>query len=119
MSENYCKKSPCKKCPYRKDAPLRLWSVQEFTDLIKNESSEMGAIYGCHNKDGKICTGWLMDQDRRNLPSIQLRISLSKNNISREFLDSLISDYELYPSIKDMIIANYPELNNKVKRLDK
>lgn len=108
----YCKTKPCNNCPYRKDAPLRHWDVKEFTNLLEKDSDIMGALFGCHKKDGNVCVGWLMNQDKRNLPSIALRISLSKNNITVEYLDSLKSDSEMYGSVKEMILANYPELNN-------
>ena len=105
----YSKKSPCKNCPYRKDAPKRLWSVAEFIDLKKNEKSELGTTYGCHKADGCVCVGWLMNQDKNNLPSIMLRISLSKNNITRDYLDSLTCKSEQYKTVDEMCIENYPE----------
>lgn len=102
-----CKTSPCNNCPYRKDAPLRLWSIEEFKDLLANENDYMGATYGCHKQDGKLCTGWLMNQDQRRFPSIALRMFLSKNNVTREFLDSLKSEAPMFKTVKEMCEANY------------
>lgn len=107
---DFCKKSPCSNCPYRKDAPLKLWDVSEYEKLLASEHSQFGAIYGCHKNDGHICVGWLMKQDENRFPSISLRISLSKNNVTREYLDSLHCKAKLYPDVKSMIKANYPEL---------
>ena len=109
MSKSFCKKSPCANCPYRTDAPLQLWDAAEFRDLLAKDSDYMGTTYGCHKKDGKACTGWLMDQDRRGFPSIMLRLSLTRAGVTRVFLDTLKSRAPLYPSIRAMAHANYPD----------
>jgi hypothetical protein len=119
METTYKCKTPCKNCPYRKDAPLQLWSVEEFKDLAENDSNYMGKVYGCHKKNGSVCVGWLMDQDKRYFPSIALRLSLAKNNITRVYLDALRCKSPLYSSIQEMSAANYPEqfLNEEDKPL--
>ena len=109
MQTSYCKKQPCKTCPYRTDVKLAHWSIEEYKDLLANERSQLGTVYGCHKKDGKTCTGWLMNQDKNNFPSIMLRISLSKNNVTREFLDSLNCPVPMYETVKEMAEANYPD----------
>lgn len=101
-------KTPCANCPYRKDAPLAHWSVDEFIDLQNSENDYMGKVYGCHKKNGSTCIGWLMNQDKRNMPSIALRISLIKNNVKRKYLDSLYCKSEMFETVKEMINANYP-----------
>ncbi len=103
-------KTPCNNCPYRKDAPLRLWAIEEFEQLLEYEKDFLGAVYGCHKKDGSVCRGWLIDQDNRDFPSIRLRLALRKAEITREYLDSLHSQTPLYESVEDMIFANFPEL---------
>jgi hypothetical protein len=108
--KQYCKKQPCSRCPYRKDVKLAHWNVEEYKDLLKNENSMLGAVYGCHKKDGTVCTGWIMNQDKNRFPSIMLRISLTKNNITREFLDSLTCPVEMYDTVQEMAKSNYPEL---------
>ena len=107
---DYKRKQPCNNCPYRCDAPLQHWSKEEFSDLMKKDSDYMGAVYGCHKNDGHVCVGWLMDQDNRNLPSIMLRISLSKNQVNRTYLDDLNCKSKMFGSIKEMVKANYPEI---------
>lgn len=109
MSTEYCKISPCKSCPYRTDVKLAHWSIEEYKDLIENERSQLGTVYACHLKDGKVCTGWLMNQDKNYFPSIMLRISLSKHNITREFLDSLKCSVPMYETVEEMAKANYPD----------
>ena len=100
----YIKKSPCKNCPYRTDAPLQLWSVEEFKDLINNDNDWFGKVYHCHKNDDSVCRGWLINQDRRNFPSLALRISLMKNNISRIYLDRLYSPVKMYSTIQEMAL---------------
>lgn len=112
---NYSRKSPCNDCPYRKDAPLQKWDKEEFKKLLANETTNdpLGCtVYGCHKNDGHVCVGWLMDQDKRNHPSIKLRISLSQNNVTRQYLDGLKCKSKTYNSVKEMIKANYPQLLN-------
>lgn len=93
------KKAPCANCPYRKDAPRQLWSIEEFKDLLKSDASPLGSVYGCHKADG-----------HGGLPSINLRISLMRGEVTREYLDSLTSPAPMFSSIEEMCIANYPEL---------
>jgi hypothetical protein len=108
--EPFSCKQPCSNCPYRKDAPLQLWDKYEYEKLLQLENDYMGAVYGCHKNNGSICVGWLMKQDENNFPSIYLRISLSKNKVTREYLDSLHSPSPLYENVTEMIEANYPEI---------
>lgn len=104
------KKNPCNSCPYKISTPLRHWNIEEFKDLLAKELDYFGTVYRCHKKDGCVCIGWLMDQDKRNFPSIALRISLSKNNIDRKYLDSLKSKSPMYDTVEEMCYSNYPEL---------
>jgi hypothetical protein len=100
---------PCNNCPYRKDAPLRHWAVEEFINLIATEKSQFGAVFGCHKNNGSVCVGWLMKQDERYFPSIALRMSLSKHKITRDYLDKLNSPSPLFDTVEEMVKANYPE----------
>ncbi len=102
--------SPCNNCPYRTDAPREYWEKSHFNELISEDKEMFGKIYGCHKNDQTICRGYLMDQDRRNFPNLNLRLSLCKHNVTREYLDNLKCDVPLFKSIKEMCKANYPEL---------
>jgi hypothetical protein len=75
---------------------------------VKNDNDYMGTVYACHKKNGSVCVGWLIDQDKRNFPSIALRLKLSRDGITRKYLDSLHCKTGLYKSIKEMVNANYP-----------
>jgi hypothetical protein len=111
----YSKTKPCDNCPYRKDAPLKHWSIDEFKDLLKKDKDYFGTVYGCHKKDESVCIGWLMDQVKRDFPSIALRLSLSRNGISRTYLDSLSCSSEMFDTVKEMCIANFPSLKKLLK----
>ena len=104
--------SPCKLCPYRMDAPLAHWSIEEFKDLILKDNDYMGTVYGCHKKDNTVCRGWLMDQDNRHLPSIYLRLELSRQGITRQYLDQLSCKSAWFENIEEMACANFPELKS-------
>lgn len=113
---HFTKKLACNNCPYKKDSPLAHWSVDEFKDLIKKDSEQFGTVYCCHKNDGHVCRGWLKDQDNRNFPSIALRLSMSKNNVDRDYLDLVCEGQELFSSIERMAAANFPEtFKNKYK----
>lgn len=108
--------SPCVKCPYRKDAPLQMWDKVEFEQLLKNDADPMnGKVYSCHKKNGTVCKGWLINQDKRFFPSINLRLLFVRRNITREYLDKLKSSKPMFKTIEEMCYANYPELENKNK----
>lgn len=108
---------PCANCPYRTDAPRALWDREEFRRLLETETEEdpaagaaLGAVYACHKQNGSICVGWLMDQDRRHLPSIRLRMALLQEEVGAGYLDRLRSPAPLYPSVQAMVRANFPDL---------
>ena len=73
---DHAQRTPCANCPYRKDAPRKHWSREEFVDLLAKDADPIGATYGCHKKNGNLCIGWLLDQRKRNVPSIALRLHL-------------------------------------------
>lgn len=106
----YSCKTPCKNCPYRKDAPLQLWHKEEFKKLLESDNDTMGTFYGCHKNNGSVCVGWLMMQDKNRIPSIVLRISLSKHNITRKYMDALHCKTEMFETTEEMVMANFPEL---------
>ena len=73
---------PCSNCPYRKDAPLHHWDQREFVKLLVEDEKQLGSLYACHghvklnNKSRGFCAGWLLDQKKRRVPSIRLRLQL-------------------------------------------
>jgi hypothetical protein len=103
--------SPCSSCPYRTDAQPAKWAREEFDNLQAQDADPLnGGVFGCHatikHDPPSNCAGWLLDQQRRGLPSIQLRLALIRNPEARDCLDK-VSDggHELYESIEDMVAA--------------
>lgn len=115
---------PCNDCPYRKDAPLQKWAKEEFEDLAKNENEKQAfRSYGCHKKNGSYCIGWLVANKRLNdnyesardgvFPSIAYSTTFATLRMSgmEGMLDEIDKNTPpLYRTVKEMILANYPQL---------
>jgi hypothetical protein len=106
----FCRKSPCKDCPYRLDAPLQKWHVSEFEKVLRSETDQFGFVFYCHKKDGHVCVGFLMNQEKRNFPNLVLRLTLSSCQVDRSYLDNLSCKSLQYDNVYDMVRANFPEL---------
>jgi hypothetical protein len=105
------KREPCASCPYRTDAPLGLWSPEEFEGLLRSERDHMGTLYGCHefNKrrdEAQVCIGWLLNQRERDIPSIALRMKLMTSPEARACTEEASSPVSLYESVEEMCEAN-------------
>jgi hypothetical protein len=112
----YDRTEPCKSCPYRRDAPRKLWAPAEFINLLRQEADPIyGSTFGCHegrklpsdHADQRMCVGWLVHQKRRNTPSIMLRMRLMKD----ADLDALYARIDerqkgLFRTIESMCRAN-------------
>lgn len=106
---------PCATCPYRRETARALWHKSEFENLLAADQDEIGAVFGCHmhrtepKEQQRPCIGWLLDQKRRGLPSIALRMMFLKNADALALLDRVSeTGLRLYSSIEEMIAANYP-----------
>lgn len=107
-------REPCQSCPYRKDTPTMLWHRSEFENLLRQDANELGGhVFGCHkfrkqpSEEHRYCVGWLLDQQRRGYPSIQLRLSLIKDaDLQKAVTQIGDGGHELYPSITAMCRAN-------------
>lgn len=108
-----CKK-PCSNCPYRKDAPLQHWDIEEFRNLLKYENDYIGTVYQCHKKNGNICAGWMINQIENHFPSIQLRIKMMKERLTPSDLEKFSSPHEMYSTVIEMCFANFPELKHEI-----
>lgn len=107
--------APCDSCPYRKSVRLAFWSIIEYRKLERADANPMGAMFNCHGEakkpagERRFCAGWLLDQRRRGVPSLMLRIKLSMDEALAEHFDKLKDmPRRLYRSIGDMFEANYP-----------
>ena len=105
------RREPCASCPYRTDAPLELWSPEEFKDLLAKDREQMGTQYGCHEfrkrkSEAQVCIGWLINQRERNVPSIMLRLTLIRNESAQRCIQEATSPVPLYDTIEEMCEAN-------------
>ena len=105
-------KTPCGNCPYRKDAPLAHWNIDEFKKTLDAEADIIGSAFMCHKQNGSICVGYLMNQDERDFPSNALRLTFIKHGVDREYLDALYCKSERFETIEEMCLANFPELKD-------
>ncbi len=74
-----CAKRPCASCPYRQDAPSGLWAPEEYEKLVGYDGEIIdqlmkGAIgvFLCHQRDGRLCAGWVAAHGPENLLALRL-----------------------------------------------
>lgn len=106
---------PCAKCPFRKDAPVELWHKSEFERVLRDErSATLGAVFGCHRHGMRhrggarvpICAGWALDQVKRGVPSIALRLAFVLEGDDGS-LDAVTNGgHETYETVMEMCAAN-------------
>ena len=110
----YDRTEPCESCPYRRDAPRRLWHVSEFLNLLRQEADPLyGSTFGCHEgrklprEDQRMCIGWLMHQKKNGTPSIQLRLQLMKDDALVDLYERIDAKYRgLFRTLGSMCRAN-------------
>lgn len=113
---DFTNRTPCKSCPYRKDVRVGFWDKVEFKNLLAQDADELnGSIFGCHedrkkpDEDRRLCIGWVLDQKRRNVPSIRLRLMLARQGdkgLGDLMADASDGGVALYPTLKTMCRAN-------------
>jgi len=105
---------PCKSCPYRRDAPRKLWHATEFLNLLRQDADPVrGSTFGCHEgrklprDQQRMCIGWLIHQKRNRTPSIQLRLRLMKDDALLELYERINENMPgLFSSLRVMCRAN-------------
>lgn len=104
---------PCQSCPYRRDARRAFWHPSVFLTLLANDRDALrGAVYVCHQTRKlpvhAFCAGWLLNQKKRDFPSIQLRLAISTGGErAKHCLDALNDGgHRLFASIEQMVAAN-------------
>ena len=106
-------RTPCETCPYRMDARRFHWDRAEFEGVLAAEQEMFGRIYNCH-KQAELpkerqgfCAGWLLDQKKRNVPSIALRLALWKDASAVAALKAVTAGgLKLFRSVAAMCRAN-------------
>jgi len=104
---------PCENCPYRIDAPRRLWAAAEFENVLAKESEPLGTTFGCHKQaelprtERGLCAGWLLDQKKRGVPSIALRLELSTDAEALAAFEAVTNGgHPMFRSVASMCTAN-------------
>ena len=110
---------PCENCPYRIDAPRQYWSREEFRAVLDGEEGNVGVrageaapVWACHKqkdlptRERGPCAGWLLDQKKRGVPSIKLRLQLAFDPDTREAFERVSSDVAMFESTEAMCRAN-------------
>lgn len=110
--------SPCADCPYRMDAPRGLWHRSEFerlldTDVGHDNGGNLGSTYSCHKQVDVaperrgFCAGWALDQRKRGVPSIALRLLLLTDaEAAAAFKKLTAGGHKLFASVAAMCRAN-------------
>jgi hypothetical protein len=78
-----CAKAPCKSCPYRRDVPSGVWDQSEYDklpaydgEIIDQLNAGGTGLFMCHQRDGRLCAGWVGCHGASNL--LAARLSASK-----------------------------------------
>lgn len=104
------------------DAKIGHWHKDEFRKVLASEDDQMGVIFQCHSDIQKpsmersMCAGWLLDQKKRDLPSISLRLSMRTDDSVAQAVQN-VSDggAKLYETARDMCYANRVVFSTKPK----
>lgn len=67
-------KVPCGSCPYRRDVPSGIWAQDEYDKLPSYDGETWAqnvSTFMCHQRDGKVCGGWLACHDPRELLALR------------------------------------------------
>jgi hypothetical protein len=83
--------SPCGSCPYRRDVPSGIWSVDEYAKLPAYDAptgEQPIGVFHCHRQDGRVCAGWAGCHDMQE--SLAVRIAALDGRLDA---DELL-DYE-------------------------
>jgi hypothetical protein len=71
-------KAPCYSCPYRRDVAAGIWHPDEYAKLPTydgdtGEQIMKGGIglFFCHQRDGKLCAGWVGCHDTVHLAALR------------------------------------------------
>lgn len=92
MSQHGPAPYPCASCPYRKDVPSGVWSLDEYLKLppYDNDTARQPlAAFFCHQQNGRLCAGWVGCHDMDN--SLGLRMASSMGLLSLEDVEEAMS----------------------------
>jgi hypothetical protein len=95
-----------------------IWDWSHYVQLQQADAEPIsGALFACHQyrllppEERRPCAGWLLDQRRRGIPSIRLRLVLVSNPAACAlFNEARDGGLALYDSLDEMCAANIGEL---------
>jgi hypothetical protein len=67
--------TPCGSCPYRRDVPSGIWAPHEYDKLLQYDGEtweQSPAVFLCHQRNGRICAGWLACHDPQELLALRM-----------------------------------------------
>jgi hypothetical protein len=74
--------APCKSCPYRRDVPSGVWAREEYDklprydgEIFEQAMQGASALFHCHQRDGRLCAGWVATHGADNLLAMRLNAS--------------------------------------------
>lgn len=84
------RKTPCASCPYRRDVPSGIWSAKDYDKLpaydgdATSQALSPGGmqLFGCHQSDGHLCSGWVAHRDPRDLLALKVGFAMGKVDAS-------------------------------------
>lgn len=110
----YKRRKPCGNCPFRKEAPLAYWHPTMYEMLERMERAEgdpaHSSLFACHKDRGipkpELCVGWLLDQRRKHVPSLALRLNLIRSEEATDQFMEAEPDGEMHASVSELVLAN-------------
>ena len=119
MTDRTERREPCGNCPFRRSAPLAHWAPDHYVMLrdIQRDERDFGysLIFACHKDDGRpssdqgLCVGWMLDQRRRGVPSLALRMELAIGEDADALavqLEKINGDADCYETVEDLVRVN-------------
>lgn len=69
---------PCGSCPYRRDVPSGVWSLDEYAKLPAYDrptGEQPLGVFLCHRQDGRACAGWVGVHDMDHCLAVRLGVA--------------------------------------------
>lgn len=98
------RREPCAECPWRRDRPRRAFPVEAFRHSAATCYDLAGTTFACHMSGSDkpaVCAGFILSRDARH--NLILRLRSSSGAFDHREVKSSV---RLYPSYRDMAIAN-------------
>lgn len=101
-------KRPCGSCPYRRDVPSGVWSLEDYAKLPRYDKEtweQPTGVFLCHQRDGHVCAGWLQTHGTDDL------LALRMNEVDPSCFD-FSSDVETFDSGVEAAVHGVRDIRN-------